>query len=124
MTEFSQLKEKTQKLLNVGEDSNISEDLTASVDGRLIFLTNVFEDGCVLGFWSHSPWGNTHNQEEGWAVLSVKGEVLSSCETKTSGLPSGNDFKKWRSEQRWNHGKSFKLCPEWENENFWKITDC
>ena len=123
MTNFEQLKETTQKLIKFDGNTSgkLGKDLTASVDGELFFLTNVFADSSLLGFWSHSPWGTTRDQEQGWVVLSKDLEVISSCETRTSGQNAGNDFRAWRRDQKLIHGRSFKLCPDWDNESFWKI---
>lgn len=126
MTDFDQLSDKLQKRCGERETKfgKLTSSLTISTDGELFFLTNIFKDGSFLGFWTHSPCSTCHDQEQGWAVFSPKLEMLSSCETKTSGRPAGNDFMKWRKEQTEKHGKSKKLMPEWGGDQFWRITDC
>lgn len=118
MKDIDQLSDKVRKLL-----PEKLQDLDVVADGVHIFLTNVFKDGCVLGFWSHSPWGCVHDQEQGWAVLDKNLNIIAECETRTSGQSAGNDFRKWRTEQKEIHGSSFKLSREFENEAIWRITD-
>ncbi len=120
MTDFDQLSEKLQKRL----PESIDKDLSISTDHGIIFLTNVFKDGHLLGFWSHSPWGNQHDQEVGWAVLNPDLKVVDTCETKTMGSPAGNDFRRWRWEQKLQHGPASKLTREFENECIWRLQDC
>lgn len=121
MTNLEQLNEKVQNLV-LKTSPNIDKDLAVTTnEDSLLFLTNIFKDGCFLGFWSHSPRGNCYDQEQGWAVINSELQILDSCETKTMGQNAGNNFRKWRKEQSQIHGKSFKLKPEWENESFWKI---
>ena len=132
MTSLQELSEKIQKLCGEPRKTEHGEfmgDLTISIGGgsrSLFFLTSVFKDGSFLGFWSHSPCSHVRDQEQGWAVFSSELELLSECETRTSGLPAGNDFMKWRKKQTEEHGRSFKLAPEWDaiTGQFWKITDC
>jgi hypothetical protein len=129
MTHFDQLEEKTQKLCEARKNTNgnLSEDLTITCEGELFFLTNVFKDGSFLGFWTHSPWGTCHDQEQGWAVFSKEIKMISSFETKTGGQSTSDGFggfREWRKIETEIHGKSKKLKPEWDNENFWKISGC
>lgn len=123
MKNLEQLNNKVRKLVEASIP-NIDKDLAIKTnDDQLIFLTNIFKDGCFLGFWSHSPWGRTTDGEKGWAVINSNLDIIDSCETKTFGEHVNNDFKEWRKEQHEIHGKSFKLKPEWENRAFWRITD-
>lgn len=95
-------------------------DLSVSIGGELFFLTNVFKDGHVLGFWSHSPCGRVHDQEQGWALISPDKKVVDSCETKSYGMPAGNDFRQWRRAITAEYGKSKKLTDRCGSQ-FWKI---
>lgn len=120
MSNKEQLLNKIRSLL----PEKVGEDLTITVDGELIFLTHVFENGSVLGFWSHSPWGRVSDGEQGWMIISKELEQLGAITSKTNHERSGEDIRKWKSSLRLHHGKSFKLKPEWNNESFWKITEC
>lgn len=126
MAHLQELKEKTQKRVKTGKKTfgTLGEDLVASTQNGLYFLTGIFKNGYLLGFWSHSSWGNVHDQEQGWVILSPKLDVVSSCETRTMGGSAGNDFKKWRNNQKENYGKLTKFADEFSNESFWRIKDC
>lgn len=122
---IEQLKEETQKAVKkAAKKILISNDLTVVVDNELIFLTGIFKNGFVIGFWSHSPWGTTRDKEQGWVIISDKMEVVSSCTTKTDGGTAGENFKDWRSEQKKEFGSATKLCEEFSNELIWKIGEC
>lgn len=125
MTSFEHLSNKLQKKCKPRrtEHGILSSDMTVRVNNETYFLTNVFKDGSFLGFWSHSPWGRSRNQEQGWVVLSPNLEILDSCETRTSGMPAGNDFRKWRKQQTQEHGKSSKIMYDF-GEQMWKMSDC
>lgn len=103
-----------------------NSDLCLSVDNTsgMVFLTHIFKDGCLLGFWSHSPWGTCTNQETGWAVLDPNAtRVLDKCEIKSFGMSAGNDFKEWRRRMKELHGSATKLADEHTMETFWKISE-
>lgn len=102
----------------------IEKDLCIDTDFGLIFLTHIFQDNHFLGFWSHSPWGRTTDGEQGWVVISQDKKVTDNIVTKTMGERVNNDFSLWRKIQKEQHGKAFKLSPEWENSLFWKISEC
>lgn len=89
-----------------------------------IFLTNVFKDGCFLGFWSHSPWGRVQDQEQGWMVISPELKILDEFETRSMGESTGGGFHYWRKEQTASHGKTRKLADSCTDEQIWKITNC
>ena len=101
----------------------VSDDLTVNVDGVAIFLTNVFKDGTLLGFWSHSPCGRVQDQEVGWMLISPTGECLDSVETRSYGVSPGQDYKRWRAAIRKEHGSSKRLCDEFTLENIWRLAD-
>lgn len=79
------------------------------------FLKGQFADGCLLGFWSCSPWGRIHNQDRGWVVIKPraynkrKGEVIDSIQTYDFGsIYRWRDletFATWRKRQKKEHGK-------------------
>lgn len=93
----------------------------ASDKDHLYFLTLRFKDECLLGFYSHSPWGTTRDQERGWVVIDPKTkEVIDECETYYFGS-SGNDFAKWRKKQTEIHGKGTLLSDEFDSR--WKMNE-
>ena len=94
---------------------------TASDEDNLYFLTLKFKDGCLLGFYSHSPWGSTRDQERGWVVIDPKKkEVIDECETYYCG-PTGNDFAKWRKKQTEIHGRGTLLLDDMDER--WKMNE-
>jgi hypothetical protein len=127
MTNFEQLTEKLQELCKPRDTDHgrLDQDLCIHITGEthLRFLTRVFPDGCFLGWYSHSPWGHVHDQEQGWTLFSPELEVLDEIETRVDGQSAGNNFRQWRAGVTLEHGRAFKLKPEWDNEQFWKITD-
>lgn len=92
-----------------------------SNEDNLFFLTLKFKDGCLLGFYSHSPWGTTRDQERGWVVIDPKKkEVIDECETYSHGQ-AGNDFWKWRKKQTKVHGKGTLLLNDMDEQ--WKMNE-
>ena len=93
----------------------------ASDKDNLYFLTLKFKDGCLLGFFSHSPCSTTRDQERGWVVIDPKKkEVISECETYYHGI-TGNDFRKWRKKQTEIHGKGTLILDEFDER--WKMNE-
>lgn len=121
MAEIDFLSEKTRARL----PEFVSSDLTHSEGkgGDIIFLTHVFKDGFLLGFWSHSPWGRVNNMEKGWAVINLDGKIEDMCATVTNGEPAQEDFREWRKDQKELHGAATKLCEEFTGEMIWKLTE-
>lgn len=90
--------------------------------GELLFLTKVFQDGMLLGFWSHSPWGTTRNKEEGWAIINPNTmEMVDHVCTLDSGTRTG-EFKEWSLNLKLEHGKANFLVNE-HGDREWKITE-
>ena len=100
----------------------VDDDLCADFGGDLLFITGVFNNGFVIGFWSHSPWGNTRNQDRGWAVLDADGAFVSSCATFYHGHTHDN-FREWRESVSRRFGKATKLCDEFSGETLWKMSE-
>ena len=100
----------------------VDKDVCATYYGNVLFLTHIFENGFLFGFWSHSPWGTTRDQEQGWAVLDREGNIIDGCETRTMGPSAGNDFNLWRKCMIEQYGKRTRLCDE-NGEMIWKITE-
>lgn len=123
---YADLSKKLRKLCKPRNTKHgkLDPDLCVETGNEIIYLTNVFKDGFLLGFWSHSPWGHLHDQETGWILFDQDLVAIEICETRTMGLPAGNDWRSWRKEITRIHGKSYRLAPEWGGEQFWKITDC
>jgi len=106
------------------EHGKLDRDLTVScgrAGSETYFLTNVFKDGSLLGFWSHSPWGYCKDQEKGWVVFNKELEMISYCETVSQGRSAGEDWRTWRKEQTKLHGKSKRITDG--TENIWKIAE-
>ena len=120
MKEIDQLKPATRKML----PGWVKEDLTTDWGRHLLFLTHVFKDGEVMGFWSHSPWGRETDQEQGWVIIDKDGTLIDQCATRTNGEPAGEGFRDWLKFTIKHYGKRTKLCPEWENKLIWKISEC
>lgn len=99
------------------------EELTFSeTKGELIFLTKVFKDGTLMGFWSHSPWGTCHDKEQGWALVNPETmTILDSFATLEDGVRQGG-FKDWFADLKVDHGKANFLVNEW-GDRVWKITE-
>jgi len=94
----------------------------ASDEDNLYFLTLKFKDRCLLGFYSHSPWGTTRDQERGWVVIDPKKkEVIDTCETCYFGS-TGKNFAKWRKNQTEIHGKGTLLLDNMDER--WKMSEC
>ena len=125
MSNIDDLRDSTLVMLPDG----IKTDLTVSNKFGLFFLTNVFRDGCLLGFWSHSPWGRCTDQEKGWVVLDRELNIVSECETKAftndpqGCLETGVGFSQWRANQKKLHGSALKLCDDITGESFWKMSE-
>jgi len=98
----------------------IDNDNTVSISGEVFFLTHKHKDGHYMGFYSHSPWGNVRDQEQGWVVLSPELEEVGRIETRTSGICSGLGWAKWVAIQIDIHGPRKKLYDEFGNQ--WRIT--
>lgn len=101
---------------------SLNDDLTVNSDLGVLFMTHIFSDGNMLGFWSHSPWGTCHDQEVGWAVVNENLEVIDSCATLDNGYRMG-DIKGWLQSKIQLHGKRTKLKPKYELEGFWRLSD-
>lgn len=98
-------------------------ELTFSDAGLLIYLTGFFRNGNLIGFWSHSPWGTCHDQEQGWCIINSNTlEVVDMCESKTSGASTGL-IRQWRKKVKEENGPAKKLLNDWDEQE-WKITDC
>lgn len=124
MNHIDDLKESTRKLL---KDSLAEDDLTITSDtGDLIFLTHVFENGNVMGFWTHSPCGNTRDQEQGNMVLSPSGKTIDYVPTREYGqTPVGHEpFKEWRQRMKEDNGKAIKLSHGADGVLIWRKQDC
>jgi hypothetical protein len=114
-----------QKTVFTGDGGILNlEDATFGAyefEHNLIFLQARFKNGFFLGFWSHSPWGTSHDQEQGWAVINPHTlEVVDYCETKCGGKSSG-EFREWRKKMTSQYGKS-NLIRNFSGEVEWKIS--
>jgi len=110
------LKQSTAKLL----PEWVSNDLSYTVnDGTLIFLTNVWPSGHVMGWYSHSPWGCVHDKEQGWYIVSPDQSIYDTCESKIDGLSTGQ-VRDWRKKISDMLGRSYKLADEFTNELVWR----
>lgn len=120
----SSIKSRTNRMGDKMPVSSLDmKELTFSDEDSLIFLTNVFRNGFVLGFWSCSPWGNVRNQERGWALIDTeKMEVVDMCQTLADGQPAGDDFACWRHRVKLEHGRSQFLLDEF-GDRIWKMTE-
>lgn len=120
---IKQLQNQETVFTTEGEVLNL-EDVTFSsyeFEHNLIFLQARFKNGFFLGFWSHSPWGTCHDQEQGWAVINPQTlEVVDHCETKHYGVSTG-EFREWRKEMTSQYGKS-NLLRNFSGEVEWKIS--
>lgn len=93
----------------------------ASDKDNLYFLTLKFNDGCLLGFYSHSPCSTTRDQERGWVTINPKTkEVIDECETYYFGS-TGKDFRKWRKKQTEDHGRGTKILDDMDEQ--WKMSE-
>ena len=120
------LKDSTRALLPKDIDKDLAVTTTG---GESIFLTGVFKNGNMIGFWSHSPWGRVRDQQQGWMVIDKDLNHIDSITTFSDGvsgqgLGENETFNEWRSRIKQENGKSIKLCPEWDNECFWRMQDC
>jgi len=58
----------------------------AYASGVCYFFRSVFEDGCILAFYAHSPCGTYHDMEKGWVVIDpVRKTIQDECETVSMG---------------------------------------
>ena len=120
------LKDSTRALL----PKDIDKDLAVTTaGGETIFLTGVFKNGNMLGFWSHSPWGRVRDQQQGWMVIDKELNEIDEIKTRDfeacrEALGQFETFAQWRSRIKSENGRAFKLCPEWNNECFWRMEDC
>lgn len=91
----------------------------------LIFLTGRLATGHFIGFWSHSPWSTTENQEKGWAIIDPeKMEIIDTCETRSSGNWCG-DFRAWRKKIKGQFGKMTILHDGMDtNKPVWRMSEC
>lgn len=102
-------------------DLNNSTFYTKEFEHSLIFLQARFDNGFFIGFWSHSPWGTTHDQEQGWAIINPETlGIIDYCETKYLGN-SIVGFREWRKKMTSKYGKStfIRNC---SGEVEWKIS--
>lgn len=102
---------------------DLGEDPTFSCKGyQMIYLTEKFKNGFFLGFWTHSPWGGTTDQEKGWAIINpITLEVEEDIATRSGGIwcPRG-EFSKWRKSIKEKYGKS-KILLDGFGERPWKM---
>lgn len=99
------------------------KDLTCDhAKGETIFLTKVYKGGQLLGFYSHSPWGTTRDQEQGWQLIDSNTlEILEEIQTRSMGRHTGG-FIDWYVEIGKIYGKSQHLVNE-AGDRVWKITE-
>ncbi len=117
-----QLQEQKTVFTGDGAILNLEDaTFTSEFEHDLIFLQARFKNGFFLGFWSHSPWGTCHDQEQGYAVVNPETlEVVEYCETKCYGVSSGK-FREWRREMTLKYGKS-TLLRNFSGDLEWKIS--
>lgn len=113
------LKAETAKRL----PAYVSNDLTTSVGGVLIFLTHVFPNSYTYGWWSHSPWGRVQDGEQGYCLIDDKGQVIEECPTRVDHMPAGEDFRRWRADIKEQYGVGARLCDAVTGKMIWKITE-
>lgn len=111
------LAEETAKLL----PKNTPEDLAVVTTDPIIYLTGVFKNGFVIGFWTQSPWGHTTDQDRGWAILDTNLQIIDSCQSYDFG-PT-HQIREWRHSVKEEYGTAKKLCDEYSGEQFWKLSE-
>lgn len=119
------LRRSTNSLLPrwVPEDLCLGTELVGF--DQCVFLTHVFKSGHLFGWYSHSPWGRVHDQEQGYVIVDPHTrEVIDVCPTRTGGEPAGCDFRGWLYMAiNGEYGRRKKLCDFVNGELFWKISE-
>jgi len=104
------MEKKNKKVKINWEEAVASLIVDRSHGSRVYFMRDVFEDGCVLAFWSDSPWGRLHDQDRGWVIIQPQGEdkkegiIVDELETYYFGSLN-SDYRNWLKEQKVKHGR-------------------
>ena len=88
---------------------------------RTYFFRDVFEDGCVLAFWSDSPWGRVHDQDRGWVVIDPeRNSIVDEKQTYYFGSLGG--YREWMKKMKKKHGKIIKSFKK-NGKYIWRMNE-
>jgi hypothetical protein len=112
---IERLSTKTRKMLS----EHVPSDLAVSTDSHIVYLTNVFKNGYVMGWYSHSPWGCVHDREQGWCLFNEEMQIIDEVASLSDGMTAGEDVAGWKTDVKQMYGRSKRLLDEGTLENIW-----